>query len=409
MKIENISIENFRAVRFGLVEFDPGLTILIGRNGSGKTSVLEAIARCLKTALLQFRIETPFYNGGVIRPDELRIGAADAKITLALCFDEAPPDRQLQVVVVKSDVNSPGVPGSQLPGLYGVELNPTLPVYYRQDRSFSRGSGMETGSRTHVWATSIDGNFQILDDLNKWWDRLDAREARQVRDRNEPDYRDPQLEAVREAVRQIEGFSRIFYASDKNPPGLFLEKSNGISVSLGQLSSGELSYISLIADLARRLQTVQPEKPLSEIDGIVLIDEIELNLHPAWQSQITPTLRKIFPACQFVISTHSPQVVSGVESHHVRILEISAEGNLSSETPRSTKGRTSDYLLEGVFKASERDPVVDNLIGEFNDAVDADDFQRAEALLTRIKDSIDGDPPEIVILKKRLRRIEKSQ
>ncbi len=412
MKIDKISIENFRAVRNGFVEFDPELTILLGRNGSGKTSVLEAVARCLKTSLLQWKIEgsSAFFHEGVIRRNEVRVGETDAEITLVLNFDEVPPDRQKQGIVAKFE-NAQFRPmiGSQLSALTGLNLTPTLPVYYRQDRSFNRGSGMDTGSREQVWATSIDGNFQILDDLNKWWDKRDAQEARQVRDRSEPDYRDPQLEAIREAVRQIEGFSRIFFASDRDPPGLFIEKSNGISVPLGQLSSGELSYITLIADLARRLQMIQPEKPLCEIEGIILIDEIELNLHPAWQSQITPTLRSIFRGCQFVISTHSPQVVSGVESRHVRILEIDADGTLRCETPKNTKGRTSDYLLEGVFKASERDPIVDGLIGDFNDAVDEDDYERAKNLLVRIQDAIDGEPPEIIVLKKRLRRIEKDQ
>jgi predicted ATPase len=413
VKIEAISIENFKAIRQGLVDFDPELTILLGRNGSGKTSVLDAVSRCLKAALALWSAEhgTASFHEGAIQPHELRYGAKSAGVELRLRFDELVTDLRKQNVNLSYDASSKQssnrIPPISPPGAPAA-LNRTLPVYYRQDRSFHSAAGMDEAGRNQVWHLSIDGNFRILNDLNRWWDKRDAQEARQVRD-HDPDYRDPQLEAIRQAVGRIEGFQRIFFSSDLEPPGLVLEKSNGMRVPIGQLSSGELSYITLIADLARRLQMIEPDKPLGEIEGVVLIDEIELNLHPAWQSQITPMLRTIFRSCQFVISTHSPQVVSGVESRHVRILEMDDNGTLHAEAPKNTKGRTSDFLLEGVFKASERDPVIDNLIYEFNDAVDNADHSRAAELLAEIQAGIDGDPPEIAVLRKRLRRIEGAQ
>ena len=174
---------------------------------------------------------------------------------------------------------------------------------------------------------------------------------------------------------------------------------------VGSLSSGERSFIVLLADLARRVQVFEPGKPLDEIAAIVLIDEIELNLHPAWQSEIVPMLAEVFAACQFIVTTHSPQVLSGVESRQVRILESDASGTMKVSTPLSTRGRTSNYLLEGVFGASERYPPVDALIGDFNAAIDREDAAAAAEKLAMLEEEIGDDPATLLVLRKRLKRL----
>lgn len=162
----------------------------------------------------------------------------------------------------------------------------------------------------------------------------------------------------------------------------------------------------MLADLARRLQLSSPNKDLSEIPGIVLIDEIELNLHPAWQSEIIPTIRDVFPNCQFVITTHSPQVLSAVEAQSVRIVRRGLDGGITLEVPLGTRGRSSNFLLEGVFETSERLPLVDDMIHNFNEAIDRSDVNDAERLLAAIKAVVEGKPPELLVLTKRLRELK---
>ena len=219
------------------------------------------------------------------------------------------------------------------------------------------------------------------------------------------DYRDPQLEAIRNLVVRIDSFSGVAFDSTASPPGLHFVKNDGTSVHVGSLSSGERSFIVLLADLARREQVFEPGKPLNEISAIVLIDEIELNLHPAWQSQIVPMLAEVFAACQFIVTTHSPQVLSGVESRQVRILESDASGSMKVSTPLSTRGRTSNYLLEGVFAASERYPPVDALIGEFNAAIGREDAAAAAEKLAMLEEEIGDDPATMLVLRKRLKKL----
>ena len=148
------------------------------------------------------------------------------------------------------------------------------------------------------------------------------------------------------------------------------------------------------------------DKPLEDIPAIVLIDEIELNLHPAWQSQIVPLLSKIFASCQFIVTTHSPQVLSGVESRQVRIVEVdAADGSSKVTAPLSTRGRTSNYLLEGVLGASERYPPVDALIGEFNAAIDSGDADAAAGRLATLEEQIEADAATLLVLRKRLKKL----
>jgi hypothetical protein len=187
--------------------------------------------------------------------------------------------------------------------------------------------------------------------------------------------------------------------------GLYLHKKSGAKVNINSLSSGEKAFIILLADLARRLQMMRPDTPAADIPGVVMIDEIELNLHPAWQSKILSILGRVFPNCQFIVTTHSPQVISSVGNECVRVLSLTDDGSLAAPEPLSTKGRSSNYLLEGVFGATERSPDVDLLFDEFNGAVDDRDFSRARELLEKIREGVDGEPPELLVLKTRLQRI----
>lgn len=175
---------------------------------------------------------------------------------------------------------------------------------------------------------------------------------------------------------------------------------------VSKLSSGERSYIILLADLARRLQLSAPEKDLSSITGIVLIDEIELNLHPAWQSEIIQTIQDIFTSCQFIITTHSPQVVSAIESANVRIVRRTNDDEVTFDIPLSTRGRSSNYLLEGVFDASERLPEVDALIYDFNNSIEREDLEQAEGLFKKIQMIVEGMPSDLLILKKRIKDLK---
>ncbi len=95
---------------------------------------------------------------------------------------------------------------------------------------------------------------------------------------------------------------------------------HGETLNVSQLSQGEKSLMTLVGDIARRLAMMNPSlaSPL-EGDGIVLIDEVDLHLHPKWQRSLLERLTTTFPGCQFVVTTHSPLVVSGAPIFFVTV------------------------------------------------------------------------------------------
>jgi predicted ATP-binding protein involved in virulence len=148
---------------------------------------------------------------------------------------------------------------------------------------------------------------------------------------------DPQLEAVRDALSNLlPDFSK--FTVRRSPLRMEVEK-NGKRLTVNQLSGGELNLIAMIGDLARRMAIANPDstKPL-EGSGIVLIDEIDLHLHPKWQRMIVPKLLDVFPNCQFIISTHSPHVITHVQPDRLFLLKQTDSG-IVAEKPYESYGK----------------------------------------------------------------------
>jgi predicted ATP-binding protein involved in virulence len=132
--------------------------------------------------------------------------------------------------------------------------------------------------------------------------------------------------------------------------GFFIDK-NGITLEARQLSQGERTLMALVGDIARRLVLLNPslENPLLGV-GIILIDEIELHIHPFWQQNILINLEKTFPNIQFIITTHSPQVLSTVDVKSIRKLEQGDDGDTFISIPKyQTKGITSADILAQIM------------------------------------------------------------
>ena len=414
MRFKSLHMKDFRGIRTLIVDFEPDLTVLVGRNGAGKTSILDALGELSR--FIRFHLKKGRRRGMHQQLSSRDVRSQTSEFLLSLKFDPGDGwsdagDRDLLHLRCDGDSGSYDL-NHQTKLMQWAEQAKTQPrfIYYRQNRAFQKEAHASarrpdlTLDPEHVQDLSLAEDLQAIGDLEAWWNERDAQEARVVRDSN-PEYRDPQLEAIRKVVTRIDEFTGINYSSTASPPGLRLLKSDGTAIHVSSLSAGERSYIILLADLARRLQVFAPERPLEAIPAIVLIDEVELNLHPAWQSQIAPTLTNVFKACQFIVTTHSPQVLSGIKSRNVRVLRQTASGPTEATVPLSTRGRTSNYLLEGVLGASERFPPIDELVEDFNSAIDSKDSVTAAKKLAKIEKELADDTPTLLVLRKRLRRL----
>ncbi|ESC16106.1 RecF/RecN/SMC family protein [Salmonella enterica subsp. enterica serovar Agona str. 0292] len=168
-------------------------------------------------------------------------------------------------------------------------------------------------------------------------------------------------------------------------------KKGEVELDIQQLSQGEKTIFTLVGDLARRLILLNPNlsNPLLGY-GIVLIDEIDLHLHPQWQQTIIERLTSTFPNVQFVITTHSPQVLSTVSSRSVRILqEVEVDGVndlIVSHPDYQIKGVSNqDALLYGMRTDPIPSTKENGWLEEYKKLVELNRYSSDEALLLREK------------------------
>ncbi len=203
------------------------------------------------------------------------------------------------------------------------------------------------------------------------------------------DYRDRSLECVRNAImRMLDDVTAIRV---KRNPARLIVKKNGDEYDVNQLSDGEKCVMAMIGDIARRLAIANPkdENPLQG-DGIVMIDEIELHLHPAWQRKIIHVLRKLFPNIQFIITTHSPQVLGSVEAD-ILCCKLTADGENGTQVSQvNVYGKDSNGILLNM-DAVIRDAAAEKRFAEFYDALDDGQLEEAEKILGELEADIEDD------------------
>ena len=208
-------------------------------------------------------------------------------------------------------------------------------------------------------ALSAQTNFR---GLFEWLSAREYQELKEQRTRGDFDYRRKDLSAVRKVISSmLDGVNDPHI--DLDPPRLLLrvklEEGGVETLEIDQLSGGQRAVLALAGDLASRMAQANPhlDDPLRS-EAIVLIDEVELHLHPSWQQRILNDLRRTFPNAQFIVSTHSPQVLTTVEPKH--IVELAREGGriVAGSAAGWTYGAESGDVLSVVMGVNER-PVND--------------------------------------------------
>jgi predicted ATP-binding protein involved in virulence len=175
------------------------------------------------------------------------------------------------------------------------------------------------------------------------------------------------------------------------------------SLDAAQLSDGERGILALALDLTRRLAQANPElsDPASQGEAVVLIDEVELHLHPSWQRTILESLAATFPRCQFIATTHSPQVIGEVDRNRVHILKSNA-----TETPSVARGADSNWILDHVMGSASETSRSTALAGEVERAIGKNDLQTAREKLSQLRKFIDGETGEIARLEASIASLE---
>jgi predicted ATP-binding protein involved in virulence len=326
------------------------VTVLVGNNGAGKTTLLRSLATSLSWLVARIRNEKG--NGNHLSEEDIRNGASSALILIAVVDESNNPDANPEDALFtwgiargrqgrKAHIHSSLGGVSLLADHYRSQLTEddkaSLPLiaYYPVERSVLE---MPLRIRTKHSFDQIDGYDNSLNravDFRRFFEWFREREdsenesgvsATALTEISEKfgknsdiwkalsqlkaSSRDRQLTAVRSAIAAfMPGFSNLRV---KRKPRLHMAiDKNGTTLNVSQLSQGEKSMMALVGDIARRLAMMNQslDNPL-EGDGIVMIDEVDLHLHPKWQRSLIRQLSETFPNCQFVLTTHSPLVIS---------------------------------------------------------------------------------------------------
>jgi len=184
---------------------------------------------------------------------------------------------------------------------------------------------------------------------------------------------------------------------------LAIDKYNK-TVKFEQLSDGEKNIIMLINTIMVRLSLSNEENPLNE-KSIVLIDDIELHLHLAWQRLIIPILLNTFPNCQFFITTHSPHIVNNIKPKNIFILKQDQNGSLSYIQPKESYGMSVDRVVELIMNDQTRPANISNDFEELFELIERKRLKEAELLINKLKKDLPTDPDilmaEMLIYKQR--------
>ena len=383
MKLKSVKIENYRAIEKLDLPLDPSLTVFHGANGCGKTSVLSAIAWGLWESMGSFSCvlgldfseedqrkgaEDPWIsltdgNGVTHEWRGNREGVEDKRkmrlATLPLQKEGMIDNSNLPIIAFyDTDRTVSGVPQSVLP-----PSNEETAAWILDHASVPQSVLAPNHSQRekHPLA-ALDGALSARTDfeaLFAWFYAVEDEELREQKERRDFGYQLKELSAVRQAISSM--LPEVSDPRIKLNPLRFVVsiKSNGRveNLSLDQLSGGYRIVLALAADLARRMAQGNPhlDDPL-ESKAVVLIDEIELHLHPAWQQRVLDDLRRTFPNTQFIVSTHSPQVLTTAKPQH--IVELHRDGDLieAGAPAGATYGAEAGDVLSVVMGVNERPP-----------------------------------------------------
>jgi energy-coupling factor transporter ATP-binding protein EcfA2 len=395
LRVEQVALKDFRG--FEQLTFTPGggrSTVLVGSNGSGKSTVLDA------TWHLLAEIERRHHDGsGSLRDDDLRNDRDFTNISIRAALGGSPVEWTIGRSRGRHSPND--VRRQPLDSLLSVERAelqscPPILVHYTVDR---RVRAISPKVLSHD--ESIPDTHGDLRLFFQWFrEREDIENETRIHDSA---HRDPQLQAVRRAVPAlIPGFENL--RVQRNPLRMLVNKGD-YRLYVDQLSDGEKGLLALAGDVARRLAAANPyaDDPLRG-GGVVLIDEVELHLHPAWQRRIIPALEKTFPNCQFILTTHSPQVLSSVPHEHVVLL---SKFRRVEHIPY-TEGRDSNAILGELMGVSSRPEDAANEIERLAELIDAEDLDSAERKIEELSKRFGPDDRDLIRFGAMLRALRES-
>lgn len=412
IRLDALKLINFRCFKEFDVGFHPECTVLVARNGGGKSAVLDAAAvalgpfvggfdegkdrhfeetdvRLIQNPARQIKEMEPQYPvaieaSGVVRGREERwqreLASAKSHTTYAEAGALREFAKELQEQVRRHiDVTLPHV------SYYGTGR------LWRHMR-LTKARKEESTSRTRGYTDALEpsSNYRMFED---WFRNLHLAEYEAKNESRKRHEIQGYLDGVRNAVNtalEPAGWGNIRYGAAE--AGVMATHQVQGDLPVDSLSDGIRNMIGMVADIAYRIVRLNPhlhaEGP-QQTPGIVLIDEVDMHLHPEWQQVVIKSLREAFPRIQFIVTTHSPQVLTTVRRDMIRLLEVESGEKKAALPVDDAFGRESRVALEDVMSVKSRPPVeASRVLEEYRDLIEKGeiDSNRASDLRRQVEE-----------------------
>lgn len=432
MRIDRVELTNFRC--FENLEFDlnPHFTLFIGDNGSGKTSIIEALATA--ASVWSDGVEDPTVSGGGRWPSsyDLRMKLLDVGDRTQVTYS---PSGRISVLGCAFDW--------PLPGKASVD---DWTYHYSGDRlatHFSYTSNTHVVDRIADHLQSVVEGGQLTTPIAAYY--AANRGSESVGSAQSAEHPENRLAAFDKcmsgslSIRKVSDWFKVEFIDRGERQGQFSSRFRAVESTLAtaigagdairfntglnqlevsywgsrqtvrMLSAGQRMIFGLVADIAIKcvtqnphlLNDLEPLRVIRETPGIVLIDELDVHLHPKWQRGVAASLKKAFPKIQFVCTSHSPQIIGELHPDEIRILE---DGKVF--TPPRSFGMDSNRVLEIIQDAEPRNKSVKDKLAILFDAIESNDFEQARKLLPVLEAELGEDDPELSAAKSTMAFIE---
>ena len=417
MTIDSMSLHNFRHFHEASFDFEDRLNVIVGVNGSGKSTVLDALCIAMscyiggfdqfaarKIAQSDIRQVThkvgSFYENVSQPPSRIDVSGSIAGDSVSWsCLKEKDSPRSGSPSAFAAATRLAEEHQRRLREGDDSLLLPVL-AYYGTGRLWKSQPSRASNDQTKTTFKRLSGYEGCMDArlsdamLVKWFERMTYKYLQQGSVIQE-------FDAVRDAVahglQTLTGYPAVELQSNFDTHTLdvlYEDAGKPVRLPTSQLSDGYRVVLSMFADIAYRAAMLNPQLQgdvLTETEGIVLIDEIDLHLHPKWQQLVLVDLNRIFPKVQFVVTTHAPSVITSVRNG--RLIAIDGENVRQSDS--GFYGKDVNSILREVMRAPERPERVEWLFQKFYTFLDQGDYDEAQKVLDTLSGLLGGTDPEL--------------
>jgi len=393
MIIKTLHIAGLRAYTDAFFEFHPGMNLLVGINGVGKTTVLDALRICLSH--IQPEITASKNRKESFSISDIKIGISFLQISCdfeiettkfklsiiqqreAIRIRETEDIRAQTEQTPEAETITPSLKG-HFPNA-DKSSSQSIGVFFSTKRSLiadrDPGKAASAGGQAAAFADALSPNREF--NLRIFADWVKVQQVLSAENKSAG----KKIDVLRKAVYDfLPGFSDLNVAEIDGVSTFTVVKS-GATLNIRQLSDGERGVLALVLDIARRLSQANPglENPL-EGNGIILIDELDLHLHPKWQRTIAENLVRAFPNCQFIATSHSPQIIPSLKPEQVQIIN-----NSEVITPDRSLGMDTNSVLKLLMEVDDRPEYALKAIKKVEQMIANANFEKAIKAMSSYK------------------------